>query len=122
MDKRTLQLFVGMIIPAIGFAYTLVYPQFNTPAAQKTMFIAQFNVRVFIVLICTAISTIAIGLLFAKKYVTINSLQDQRDEIYLNEITDIVEKYMKQFHPNEYATTSRSEIKEKISKTIKITN
>jgi len=112
MDKKQLLLNTFLLIPGLGMLYMLLSGAFAQITETGFMFSKPFGI--ILTCFCLTVAFGSIVILVLKKYKTVDSLQDMRDEKHLNEMTDIVEKYMINFQPDAYNTTSREEIKVKV--------
>ena len=120
MDKKGLIFNTIFLIPGLGMLYMLLSGAFSK--ITETGFIYSKTFAIIVICFCLIVVFGSIVLLILKKYKTVDSLQDARDERELNKMVDIVQKYMRNFQPESYNTTSREEIKDRIVEIFKDKN
>jgi len=113
MDKKTLLLFVFLIIPGLLMLSTFFLPSFSN--VQPTVWFTTFTARVIFTIFCLSASLIAFLAIVFKKYSTVDSIQDHRDKVDIDKITDFIDNYISESH----TTSDKESINEWVIKNYK---
>jgi len=115
MDKRTLQLFSMLLIPGFLMLYTLFSPTF----LNTTDLVFTIPVRVIFTIFCLVIGGLSLTGILTKSYSTVDSIKDSRDRIKIDNITNIIDKYLENEVPDFHKSSNKEDIKKWVTEHIK---
>jgi len=93
--------------------YTFFDPLFSN--IQPTIWFTTFTARIIITIICFLVSSISILAIIFKKYSTVDALQDHRNKVEIDKISDFIFDYLSQYH----TASDKDSINEWVTKNFK---